>query len=85
MDPVATEVPVAMLDKTQGLSNDTLKGTYIKVTGGPFSVASIMPTEFQASCGEKAAIMPAMNAALTGNNSATIKKMTTAARESQNI
>src|SRR5262249_34214855 len=50
MEPVATEVPVAMLDKTSGLANDSLKGSYIKVTGGPFTVSSIMPTEFQASC-----------------------------------
>src|SRR5262249_20098544 len=34
MDPVATEIPVAMIDKTSGLGNDQLKGTYLKVTGG---------------------------------------------------
>jgi hypothetical protein len=50
MDPVATEVPVAMVDKTNGLANDTLKGSYVKVNGGPFTVASLMPAYMMSTC-----------------------------------
>jgi hypothetical protein len=50
MDPVATDIAAAMVDKMAGLTNDQLRGTYFQVTGGPFTVASIQVLEYAASC-----------------------------------